>query len=349
MQSALPKFRCYDSENIDTLKQYIELLNKIPEKESYYRGFCVRKQIYSTYLRDKIDNKKPELVFKNYNPANNYDELEYIRKFEDIESQWMQDFNNPVDLVATAQHRGLKTRFKDWTTSFLIATLFALRNKGKDKYYIMEKNNRQFVKVKTLPYQKRFLKAKNVVKYQSQMELYRKICFARNSLWNRNQSYLISEWKSVDNNHEADDITINNKLIKDKDWNRIYRYFKIIFKETNPRTLDNYVRKYSMWFLYGEKLLIESKISNDKIANQKGLFELEDYDIFYGLKPCEQLRKRYDSKDQCFIYIIDGKIRDEIILYIAKLGISFNDLMRSADETTSLINDVICGKLPKYL
>lgn len=349
MSAELPKFRCYDSKNIDDLEDYIKVLNELPDKEKYYRGFCVRKQIYSTYLRDKIENKQPELVFKNLNTINNYDELEYIRKFEDIESQWMQDFNNPVDLVATAQHRGLKTRFKDWTTSFLIATLFALRNKGKDKYYIMEKNNRQFVKVKTLPYQKRFLKAKNVVKYQSQMELYRGICLARNALWDSKEAILIKEWEFVKDDYKSAANNINEKFKNNKDWNRIYEYFKTIFKETNHRQLDNYVREYSMWFLYGEKILIESKISNDKIANQKGLFELEDYDIFYGLQPCDRLRKRYDYKDQCFIYIIDGNIREKIILYIAKLGISYNDLMRSADETTCLINDVICGKLPKYL
>jgi len=340
---------------IKSVDEYSFLLTQINKEEYYFRGYCKYNQRYSTLFRDKLsDGISFDILFGKSNINAKFDnELEYIRKFEDVESQWMQDFNNPIDMVATAQHLGLKTRFKDWSTSILIATLFSLRFEGQNEYYLMVKNSRQFIKVKTLPYENVGRSLKNVIKYKGQIELYKKICSARNELWKSNVAYLqqyIKDIKEKKKNYFDIINLIHKNFANNQNWNCIYNYFSNVFEETSPIKRLSFIKKYSVWFLYGEKILIESKISNDKIANQKGLFELEDYDYFYELNPCKELKELYEENDdETKLIIIDGKIRNEIIMYISKLGITYNDLMRNADETTRLINDVIDHKLPKYL
>lgn len=331
-----------DSIEIKSIEDYITFLKRVHFKKYYFRGVSKKEQIYSTLLRKKIMANEKNIITE-------IDEIEseLVRKFEDNASIWTKDYNNPIDLIATAQHLELKTRYKDWTLSILIATLFSLYNSKSRGYYVLFNDNKQFVQVKNMPYDNCFTMAKNNVKYESQKQRYIQICEARTKLWNNqkvfqlindilNKKYIDSNENYYNKFHNEDDINLEI----------IMNYFYEIFKNTNSNITKckKLAYDYTIYYIMAEKLLIEAKISNDRILNQKGLFEYDDYDIFYSSNPRQELVDLYNEKSFYGVLIINKKIRNELIEFISKLGITYMDIMKDATSTSKYLNLVYYEK-----
>lgn len=331
---------------IDNISTFIGFMGSMINQQFYFRGFSKERQMYSTYIRELINYSTHKL---NKSIMNN--EIDIIRKYEDNASIWMKEFNNPVDFVATAQHLGLQTRFKDWTSSLLVATLFALNDNESNWYYVAFKTNYNFVKVKTLTYDSNVNNAKIAIKYKNQLDKYNNICKARTAIWK--DKIFVSCFNTIDKSKKNNDEKIENIC----DWlennliqyyTNIKEFFEEIFDYTNnSNNKDEMVKKYTYYYILGEKILIESKISNERVSNQKGLFELEDCDYFYDTNPTKKLISMYKNNDAVGLIVIKKEVRNKLIEFIAQLGITYQDLMKDASSVARLINDIANGKKPK--
>ena len=110
-----------DSEQITSVKDYIQYIENLPVEFSLARGQFRDYQLYPGIYRK--DNQGMDL----YSEA---DKKKFIESFKIYAAQYLHDFNinNENEWLVYAQHFGVNTCLLDFTYSPLVALLFAAEN-----------------------------------------------------------------------------------------------------------------------------------------------------------------------------------------------------------------------------
>lgn len=104
---------------------------------------------------------------------------------------------------------------------------------------------------------------------------------------------------------------------------------------------------YMLKKLFSEtpKILLETNYSNKRIANQKGLFEIdfkEKVKTKTSKVDFDEYIKTKISEADCFL-VIKNEARKEIIKYISSLGIDYFTLMDDPENVARTINSLAKG------
>lgn len=308
------------------LRMYKDEKRGLIREKFIYRGFSKPEQLISGLVKENLQPK----------------ELELIQNFENHNSVHLGQYNNPIDLVAAAEHYGLFTRLIDWSYCPLIATLFALGSgsqffQEQDYYVVAVKNEKNCVILNQM-----LLDESNNASKKGKYEYY---CQPTLSVQYKKMikilSDVVSEVEKIpkkmkeDIRNEDKKSFLNNlkKYLKNESFQKVYNYFKCF-----PTTEMDGKRRdvlYMLKKLFSEtpKILLETNYSNRRITNQKGLFEIdfENEDI-----------KTKISKADCFL-VIENKARKEIIKYISTLGIDYFTLMDDPENVARTINSLAKG------
>lgn len=291
--------------------------NKTKHKEEYvFRGISRGDQKYSTITRQYYMNvpKLPEWGSKRYSERINQ-ELLYIRKFEQNTSFVLPEPKNSLDIVAAAQHYTIRTRLIDWSTSPLVATLFSLheqpakldfKGRGEKYYLVMAVDKTKHMVLQNLP-------ADNVN-------------------------------NSVENHYITYGKMLNrlSKMYYEKNPEQIKEYFQDMFEDTHTLFMlkksgvtinDSYIKKtietFSKKFIADKICFLETNFANNRIVNQRGVFQL-------AVNPT----RRYI--DNCMQYVdmifISENARKEIIKLCETLGVNYYALMPDSQSIASEIN-----------
>lgn len=320
---------------VNSLRDYVEFINilmlnyysknkneKIREKY-IFRGFSKISQ-----LRSKIYN----LHYKE-------NEFDFVRKFEENACIKLGQFNNPIDLVAAAEHYGTYTRLIDWTTSPLVATLFSLfeENEYNDYYGLAFRNYKESVVLKTLDEDNGFQSDRLSFRYSNMIKKFEKMiedrycidCKVRKKL-SRCSNIDFKEYINGEKESSfVDDITIEK--VK-----KIVGYFENVIKMTNIYHSDETEKTYKIARKFLEansQIFIETNYSNERLRNQRGLFQIDDLsenNIYQGTS----------------ILLISKNARKEIIKYINSIGISYYQLMDDPENISKIINKTMENSLP---
>lgn len=291
------------------IKESKESKNRIQIREKYiFRGFSNFDQLKPTIMRDK------NLLNK---------EFDYIKKFEENGCIKLGQFNNPIDLAAAAQHFGTKTRLLDWSYSPLVATLFSLYgvSEHNDYYGLIIRNNRDIVVVDSLVSEKDNNCESLSYKYANMMNKY-------------------------DNIKRIKIDTLNNVNIDEvysKGFNFILDYFYEIVRKTNiifeEKLIEEKAKLLTRKFLKNESnLFIKTNFSNERLRNQRGLFEIIDIHSDKN----EYFKKELSNS---ILLVIPLNVRKEIIKYINNLGINYYTLIDDPQNCSEMINRTINGSL----
>lgn len=344
-----PEFKIGNIYMVNDLSEYLHIVNyymtswymekNIQKRQRYFfRGFSEWDQVRSKFYRNKGYLKNSECI-----------ETTLIRKFEENACVKIGQFNNPIDLVSAAQHYGVFTRLIDWSVSPFIATLFALHdmykqdNKTKRNFYgVLVKSTRNIINLKSLAEKTPSITKSMSIRYLDMVEMFLKLLEAKSELTNKT----LNSIREISHSNFAkiigDTLCGNEKLLNEKikglsyitKQNLIFimNYFNAILKDTNEMavrynsysTCELMVRRF---LLTSISIFVETNYSNERIKDQRGVFELDDIGS-----------NRNSTKSD--LIIISQKARNEIIKYINRIGISYYQITNSPQENASFINDV---------
>lgn len=302
-----------DKKTGETLKEKIFYRNKY-----FFRGFSDLTQLEPTILRSS---------------ANKHLEYQYISKFEENASLTIGQFNNPIDLVAAAEHFGGKTRLLDWSTSPYVATLFALYNQFDDesKYYGLAFRSYEFsFLLKNLPL------GENAGESMSS-----KYCSMMTRLDNLLKDIAVLGPKlvkslSYSNLDTFDEIVSSLRGVEKDVVDKVIKYSRQIVLNTNPGIDENVISKKVVGIVKGiinpkREIFLETNYSNERLFNQRGLFQIcfDDYDPFYNNN----------------VLLINPKARKEIIKYINRVGFNYYMLMNDPVNAADTINRTLIDQI----
>lgn len=316
---------------VNSLSEYVRFINLL--LLDYYPGKN-KNTIRKKFFFRGISNMRELLPTLYREGSRKSNEFEYVSKFEENASLSIGQFNNPIDLAAATQHYGSKTRLLDWSHSPLVATLFSLnRIIGSKKYYGLIFRSYEFsFLMKDLPfdpsgesmsskYCSMINKIKQIIKQVNKLDssIKRKICsFSNNASLN-----------SIKN------IVFRNKKQQEA-LSSLLSYSSKVVDNTNPgikkkEKEQKVIKILKALFDSRKELFIETNYSNERIRNQRGIFQIcfDDFDPFKG---------------NCLL-LIHPRARGEIIKYINKLGFNFYMLMNEPNEATKVINATIAKSL----
>ena len=284
------------------LKQYKNKKKKINGKvgqksytEYVFRGISNSEQKYSGITRCALKNSSSNIAFQ---------ELEEIKKFEQNSSFLIKGNLSPVDLVAAAQHYGMRTRLTDWSYSPLVATLFSLHGnlEGAEYYAVMVCDIKQQVFVQDLPYQNGEFGISNKYMTYAKMLHYLEKTFG---------SQNIEDYKTYMQNVF---VTSNIKFSLDSDDANI----KYMIEQCAQRLYD------------GKMLFLKTSFSNDRIVGQKGLFQL-------AVKP-KDFKYMANQFSDIHIVLFPQKVRRQIIDFCEHLGVNYYGLAPDLQSITMEIH-----------
>jgi len=286
----------------------------------YFRGISNINEMLPTLWRDDADKNR---------------EFEYISKFEENGSLMIGQFNNPIDLAAAAQHYGTKTRLLDWSYSPFIATLFSLFKKldNQDNYYgLVFRSYEYSFLLRDLPLGEKYGESMSS-KYKSTIDRLEKLLKDVGEMSIKNQNRVCSMEATNFVNEEQLELTFG---IDKECVSNLLNYSKLVVNNTHPGISEDIVKEKQLKIARGianknRKLFIETNYSNERLRNQRGVFQIcfSDYDPFYGN----------------YLLLINPRARNEIIKYINRLGFNFYMLMNNPDNATKVINKTLNGDL----
>lgn len=292
---------------IDSVDEFIEFLKTYGRDDEYYfRGISNEKQKYCKITRviqssTKSNSKKLYLYDNNIQY-----ELELIRKFADKVTYLLKDYNSAVDFVAAAQHYTVNTRYIDWSTSPIVATLFSLREKkiSNKCYAILVAKKSENATIYTLPYKSTGVNDNVYITY----------------------GQMLHELNAVYNSK-------NNCDKKD--------YIRRVFESTHTMVAPNimninnasdYYQRVEENFCKNSILFLETNFANSRIASQRGLFQIPP-----TLDP--------DYIDCTFEYIdvifISRTARNGIVKFCNFLGWNYDALMPDCENIAQNVNDSV--------
>ena len=323
---------------INSVTEYVDFINILLKE--YYRNKRSGKRIREKYYFRGISsiNQSNSKLFRELKNVEN--EFYYIQKFEENVCGRNLRFDNPIDLISAAQHYGMKTRLKDWSSSPLVATLFSLYlNSDNNDYYGVEIiNNRECVIFKTLAEKNSYNTfTKLSIRYMDMIENYNLILEykkqipikIRNIIINTNDNDLLISTNDNILNFSISDVNRDSEIFKyNHQLEKIWMYIKTILCNSEINLDEQKIKKYFRKFLdENSRVFLQTNFSNDRIRIQRGLFELTN-------KPVHVDDYNYFSNES--ILLIPHNVRNEIIKYIDRLG--FNYYLINSDDIGSCSN-----------
>lgn len=117
----------------------------------------------------------------------------------------------------------------------------------------------------------------------------------------------------------------------------IYNYFETIYDLTNIVTNSfdkiKYVSIMTRKFVNGSKIILDAPICNERLRNQRGIFEIDTYESH-----------SFQFQDPAnYFMLISEKAKGEIIKYINSLGFNYYTIMDEPTNTSSIINKTVDG------
>lgn len=311
---------------VEVLKRYCISKNK--ENSSYvFRGLSKFEEKYCKitrkyYLRTR--NESIDDYIKGY--FNN--EILDLRKFEKRAGYLLQNYDMPVDLVATAQHYGLKTRLIDWTSSLLIATLFSLHGdlggskenglEEKGYYLVFVANKNDHVSIHNLTTGNS--EVDRIDMYSNRYIVYEKMVLE-----------LIDVYKKRKKNHERVKRYFNNILAQTHTYGSLLNYCvdevkKIEFENSMVSLCNKMVER----FVEDKIVFLETNFTNERIVSQCGLFQIV---IDLSKKYMDNILKSVE------IIAISKDARGSIKCFCERLGINIYRLMPDLEKVALSINN----------
>lgn len=310
---------------VDTIEEFASLLNYYSakkDKEKYvFRGISSPEQKYCKITRacclncEKIDIKK---YIENYFNK----EILYIREFEHKAGYLLQNYHMPIDLVAAAQHYGIRTRLVDWTTSLPIATLFSLNgrldrnkeNETDERYYLVfAVNKNRHIKVHNLTTVESYV---GDDAYSNRFIIYEKMLMDLMKIY----------------------MYCHDKVNED----RVYKFFENILAQTHTKSIfknggynvDNLQSTLSTMikrFKKNDIIFLETNFTNERIFNQRGLFQII-------VDPSKEYMNNI-IKEKVEIIMISEKIKENVLKYCDRIGINKYGLMPDLQAVATRINE----------
>lgn len=350
------------------LKRYHIMNNDFDQKyrnKYIFRGLSNFNELSSTLKRHNLSDK----------------EYNFIKKFEENGCMKLGQFNNAIDMAAAARHYGIRSRLIDWSTSPLVATLFALYDENpnikinnendEDHYYALAIRNydENCLTLHSLYVEDKYRNAPLNIQYQRMITNYEKLLESKSVIL----YYLGERISLIQNNKNFIDEAYNccnyiNKktMVLDKvitktlknEFTNVKDYFTHIYFNTNYIDLEELscksncspqIIKMIKRFLKKDiNIYLETNFSNERLRNQRGVFEIDDINNKYSYDNITYNNKNPKKNliiKSPFLILINKKARIEIIKYIDKLGINYYMLMDDSENTSKIINDTVIDKI----
>ncbi len=333
-----------------------------------FRGLNNIYLIKSKLFNQKLFNlNNTDLSSIDFNKSNGRDnivnnDIIHIKKFEENGCLKLKGFTNSIDLVAAAEHYGITTRYIDWSHSPLVSTLFAIHDEpgiylsdDDEEYYclmIRDYRNASLI-LKDLwvkpDNDEAFIKTNQIsIKYAIQIKELEEIFNYRKELEEisidirkdfKSNNYILIEMKNDFKN--AIETYLSKKIIDLDKANKakelifkIYSYFEKIYSITNINNMSSngnneiaalMTRKF---IALGSKLFLETNISNERLRNQRGLFEIDCFDSIID---------QFKDDSNMFL-LIKASMKKELIKYIDRMGINYYILTDEPEQCSDVIN-----------
>lgn len=317
---------------IDSVEDFTCMLHhycapKDKKRENYvFRGLSKLEEKYCKLTRKYYLDNRNETI-DDYIKRHFNDEILHIRKFEQKAGYLLQNYTMPIDLISTAQHYGLKTRFVDWTRSPLIATLFSLHgdlvseenNSLKNGYYLLFATDmNKHIAIHNLTTGN--TEEDRIDMYSNRYILYEKMILE-----------LIKVYKNREKDKEEVKKYFSKILTQTHTYCSLLKYCsdevsKISMNNTMTTTCDKMVEK----FIKNKILFLETNFTNERIVSQCGLFQIV---IDISKKYMDKLLKDVE------IIVISEEVRDDIQNYCKKIGINNYYLMPDLEMIASSVNN----------
>lgn len=116
----------------------------------------------------------------------------------------------------------------------------------------------------------------------------------------------------------------------------VVNYFDTLYDLTNSN--DSFKRESVIlmtrkFIASGSKVLLETSICNDRLRNQRGIFEIDTYNPY---------ESEFENDNNIFL-LINASAKNEIVKYINALGINYYMLMDEPYSCSEVINKTING------
>lgn len=366
--SSLQKFGNFDCAIVNTLGEYIWILNYLLRQYQIVDKATGKKNRFKYVFRGLKNMEELNSALKRKKAISK--EFDYIKKFEENGCMKLGQFNNAIDMAAAARHYGVTSRLLDWSTSPLVATLFALYEPcpeiqfENDKYYglAVRNYNESCLTLHVLDIEEKYCNSPLNIQYRRMIEKYEELLKRKTILFQYLGEKISSIPKNLDFQDEAYklcdyydkksgkiDTDISCKL--KEAFTFVKNYFTNVHFNTNyvdiNKKLQNMdieiINKMIRRFLKKDvKIYIETNFSNERLRNQRGVFEIDDVNDLFSFK--DILDKSINIKAPKII-LIKKEARKEIIKYIDKLGINFYMLMDDPENTSKIINSTVDKKI----